>query len=149
MKNAITGRFEAAHGMTHTKEYAVWGNMLYRCRTSSAPQYADYGGRGIEVCERWNHFEAFFADMGECPRGMSLERIDVNGPYAPKNCRWATSKEQARNRRNSRMMSIGGETKPLIAWAEEFGAHWPTVAKRWTRGWRGIRVLTHTGERLC
>lgn len=88
--------------------------MLYRCRNPRAKAFANYGGRGITVCPQWHSFEGFYADMGQGHwKGAEIDRIDPNGNYEPGNCRWVTTKENLRNRRNSVTVTYrGGSVEP-------------------------------------
>lgn len=91
------------HGMSQTRTYHSWLGMRQRCLNPNNSAFEHYGGRGIKVCERWQEsFENFLADMGECPPGLSIDRIDNNGHYEPGNCRWATNHEQRVNQRKAR-----------------------------------------------
>jgi len=91
------------HASKQTKTYNSWRSMLERCRLRGSKSYADYGGRGVQVCDRWLSFENFLADMGERPPGKTLDRYpDNDGNYEPGNCRWATALQQRHNRRDSR-----------------------------------------------
>lgn len=112
------------HGLSYAPIYWIYRGMLDRCHLVTNKQYPDYGGRGIYVCERWRQpnsvgLFAFIADMGERPEDQQVERIDNHGPYSPENCRWASRKEQGRNKRNNHYVAAWGETKVLSEWAED------------------------------
>jgi hypothetical protein len=111
------------HGRWSTKEYQCWADMLARCSNPKHRFYADYGGRGIKVCERWTAFESFAEDMGPRPDGMSIERTDVNGNYEPSNCIWATAERQANNRRGLRTFLVDGEWRTVAQLCRHWGVH--------------------------
>lgn len=94
------------HGMSDTLIYLSWKNMMHRCYDSNMNSYHNYGGRGIKVCERWHKFENFYLDMGDRPINKSLDRINNDGNYSPENCRWATSVQQAYNRRTNKLVGV-------------------------------------------
>lgn len=123
------------HLMSYTREYRIWAEMIKRCKAASHKSYPYYGGRGITVCERWENFENFYADMGKCPEGFTLDRIDVNGNYEQTNCRWASRKTQARNRRGNHMITFKNETHCLSEWAEIVGITRSALKQRLKRGW--------------
>lgn len=98
------------HGKSRTKIYFTWRSMLARCENPKNSSYPQYGGRGISVCPEWHRFETFMSDMGSKPAGCSIDRINNAEGYSKQNCRWATAKEQAANRRKK---SCGSYTKPF------------------------------------
>jgi hypothetical protein len=89
------------HEHTGTRTYNAWMDLRRRCLNPNRTDFKYYGGRGITVCERWSDFTNFLADMGECPDGLTIDRIDVDGNYEPANCRWASRLQQTQNRRRS------------------------------------------------
>ena len=87
------------HGMTNTKIHRTWKNIRSRCLNKDNPSFVDYGGRGISICKEWDDFENFYRDMGEVPKGKSIDRIDNSKGYSKENCRWATPQQQSLNKR--------------------------------------------------
>jgi hypothetical protein len=130
------------HGMSGTNLYLVWQAMINRCERPKTKNYADYGGRGIKVCDRWHSFENFYADMGERPNRSSIERIDNNGNYEPSNVRWANRVDQANNKRNNRLLTYNGQTKSISQWASELGITFHAIERRIKNGWSIEKALT-------
>lgn len=126
----------ARHGMRGSPEYSVWMGMRRRCLNPTNPAWKHYGGRGITICSRWQKdFAAFYADMGARPsRKHQLERVDNEKGYSPENCRWATSQEQALNRRRVQRITYRDETLSLSGWAKRVGMSPLTLSKRMANG---------------
>lgn len=136
------------HGMTGTAEYRTWRHILIRCENRNAKCYYRYGGIGIKVCDRWHRFENFLEDMGIKPSPKhSIDRIDVAGNYEPSNCRWATPVEQARNKRNNRLVEIDGEVLTAAEWGERSGVNMKVICSRLDKGWDPRRAVFGTVER--
>ena len=137
-KHGHTGK-----GRRPSKTYTAWDGMIQRCTNPRHGKFARYGGRGITVCERWrSSFEAFLADMGECPAGLTLDRRDNDGNYEPGNCRWATRKVQQNNRSACHYITHNGETLSVTDWAERLGLVTATILERIAKGWPMERVMT-------
>ncbi len=135
------------HGMTKTPIYGLWHSMIQRCYDKNCNVYYRYGGRGINVCNKWQTFEGFYEDMGDKPKGKSLERLDNDGDYCPENVVWADAKAQANNRRSNVILEHNGKKQTMQQWCDELdlkiGTVWArlnvygySVAKALTPGWR-------------
>lgn len=126
LRKEIAAENRTSHGYSGTPTYETWLKMRSRCTSPSTAQFKHYGGRGITVCERWESFENFLADMGERPIGKTLDRIDVDGNYEPSNCRWATQSEQMNNTHRS----VKYQGKTLTEWSKELGVKYDTLSYR-------------------
>lgn len=124
-------RGKPTHGLSGTREYHIWEQMKARCLRSTHPCFRKYGARGISICERWMRFENFIADMGNCPEGMSIDRIDNDGDYEPSNCRWTTRLVQQNNRRCCVYIEHEGKTRTMSEWARELGFRFTTLSRRY------------------
>lgn len=115
-------------------EYRCWSNMKSRCENPKAKSFADYGAKGVRVCEKWRSFAGFYEDMGDAPGPRyTLDRIDNSRGYEPGNCRWATRKQQNRNKTNSRFLTFNGKTATIAEWSEETGIRQGTIWMRLNR----------------
>ncbi len=140
----VTKITNKTHGMSKLPIYAIWNMMVQRCHVPTYRLYADYGGRGIKVCDEWRTFENFYRDMGDPPfEGASLERERNEKGYSKDNCRWATRIEQNRNKRNNHRYEYNGESLLLIEWAERTGINHATLSSRVNQyGWSIEKALT-------
>lgn len=143
-KKLMSERFKT-HGMRYTKIYAVHNSMKERCLNPDCKDYKNYGNRSIKVCPEWlgkNGFINFYEDMGICPEGKSLERKNNNLGYCKENCRWATPKEQANNKRNNHLITFNGKTLNIVQWAKKLNVNPDVIYKRVYRGWSVERALS-------
>jgi hypothetical protein len=144
MTRSMLAAASTTHGKVGTPEYRIWSDMKTRCFNPKRPCWADYGGRGITMCDRWrDDFSAFLEDMGPRPSAEhTVDRIDNDGPYCKENCRWTTMREQSRNRRSNHLVTINGETHPLIVWLERYGTVASRYKKRIKMGWSEFDAIT-------
>lgn len=136
-KELVSSRMRT-HGKSSVAEYGIWRGMVSRCREIESGGHRHYGGRGIRVCDRWvNSFDAFYEDMGSRPSpDHSIDRIDNDGDYEPGNCRWATQKEQSRNKRVNYLVEHEGEVRCVADWAEKYGVSATLLYNRLVKlGW--------------
>lgn len=138
----------ASHSVLRTKVYRVWLGVRQRCRNPKCPSYQVYGARGVDVCDDWyNSFDCFLRDMGDPPEGYTLDRIDNGKGYCKENCRWASPKTQANNRRNNIIVTIDGVSHTATEWASINGLNAGTVRERIRRGWPPEEAVTCPKQR--
>lgn len=118
------------HGQSRNSAACSWYNMISRCTNPNNPNYQEYGGRGIEICARWMELVNFITDMGERPKGTTLDRIDVNGPYSPENCRWASRKQQCNNQRTNQRVFYKGVEQTIGELCDRTGIKYNTLYGR-------------------
>ena len=142
-RKETVGNLNRKHSKAGTPIYNTWQNIKSRCSNKNRSDFERYGGRGIYVCDRWqNSFINFYNDMGNKPEGLTIERVDNNGPYSPDNCIWANRTAQNNNKRNNHIITIGGETKNLNQWIMFYGIATPTFKNRVKRGWSVIDAVS-------
>lgn len=130
------------HGKTNTKTYYIWYTMKKRCENENHISYKYYGARGIKICNRWsNSFKNFLEDMGECPFGHSLDRIDNSKNYKPNNCKWSTRYAQNRNRISNIFIKYKGEELCFKDWAKRYKINYNTAFTRYYRGWSFKEIM--------
>lgn len=136
------------HGLHKSRTYKIWSQMKARILNPHTLRYERYGGAGIALDPKWYRFENFLADMGHCPDGLTIERINNKGNYTATNCKWATPKEQARNRSNSTSITFRGVTATLAEIVERFSTPpYQTIYARLRNGWSIDDALTVVGGR--
>ena len=135
IQKEVATKLATTHGCARTPTYLIWRGMLQRCQNPGSRIYKYYGGRGIAICERWQKFENFAADMGERPDGLTIDRINNDGNYEPSNCRWASKKEQSQNSSRKRLVAFNGVTKNLCEWTELLQLDLKAVRQRLRNGW--------------
>lgn len=142
LKNEASSRRLRTHGKTGTRTYSCYKNILTRCFSVKGKSFSYYGAKGITICDRWLKFENFLADMGECPDGLTIERLRNDLGYSRRNCEWASRLTQGRNRASVRKIHHNGEVKTCREWAEFLGIKGHTLYMRLHRnGWNMGRCL--------
>jgi hypothetical protein len=143
VRKARTKHGHTKHGGEWTPEYRTWAGIMGRCYTTSNKSYAEYGGAGILVCERWHDFANFLADMGPKPSlKHSIDRIDGTKGYEPGNCRWATTHQQANNVRTNVRLTLGGECRTIAEWSRHLNIPYSALRFRLASGWGVAEALT-------
>lgn len=140
----ISVKVNTTHGMHKNPLYRVWASMIGRCCNPMDKAYSNYGGRGIAVCDKWqNDFLDFYnwSMTNGYEKGLTIDRINVNGNYEPKNCRWVDRMVQANNTRKNKLIEYNGKTQTLQQWCREIGIDHKVIEWRLDRGWTVEQAL--------
>ena len=150
LRAEVSQKKAKTHGLSRdinhkqTRLYRIYTGIKNRCMNKRSPDYPNYGGRGVSVCEEWiSDFKSFhdWAMSNGYANNLSIDRIDPNGNYEPNNCRWVQNKVQARNKKDTLYLTYKGETRPLSEWAEIKNIPYPTLHYRFKSGWTANEIL--------
>ena len=132
------------HGKSRTKLYKVWSTMIQRCENSNVQEYKNYGQLGISVCSEWHDFETFekWSMLNGYTEGLTIDRINNQGNYNPRNCRWVSYTVQANNKQSNHLVTIGDETKTISEWCRVYHINDSTVRSRLSYGWDEVEAIT-------
>lgn len=138
------------HGLSYHPLYNVWNSMRQRCSNKNAHAYCRYGGRDITVCLKWQNFKRFYdwAVSNGYQKGLTIERVENSGNYNSDNCTWIPLEQQARNRRNNKIVEYNGKSMILADWSKEIGINQTVLSKRLLHGWSIEKAFT-TPLRVC
>jgi hypothetical protein len=150
LKKEVQAKLKTKHGQHKSPTYSCWMSMISRCHNPKRAAFADYGGRGIIVCNRWRYsFDAFLEDLGERPSlSHSIGRMNNDGNYEPGNCRWETQSEQNRNKRNNHVIRHENESMTIAEWAERTGLSFSVISYRLREGWAVADALETTASKF-
>lgn len=154
VRRDIVGARFRTHGKTRKcRAYGIWKAIKQRCLYKRHVSRKSYSARGITICDEWkDNFEQFLLDMGECPPGMTIERIDNDRGYEPENCRWATMSDQCNNKRSNRTLEHNGVKLSMARWARLFGLNYSLLRSRLNLGWdigRALNEPVHQPRKLA
>lgn len=135
---------DSFHRETHTRLHKIWESMIARCEYNKHPHYADYGGRGIQVCKEWHEYVSFrdWAIANGYSDNLTIDRIENDKGYSPDNCRWVTMREQQNNKRSNHMVSLYGVKHTISEWADITGINKTTIRARIESGWTDEEAIT-------
>jgi len=136
-----TGQASFKHGFSHTNIHNIWMGIIQRCTDINSSSYKNYGGRGIKISDEWLDFTVFLSDMGDKPKGLTIDRKNNNGDYSKENCHWVDRKQQANNRRSSKLLTYKNETMTQSQWEDKYNMRKGMLWERLNRGWTLERAL--------